>query len=324
MSRPKSKPSDLDLFNLANVEAPAPKKQRARRIAWKDLTGLRMAGEGAHCTVHTAELDGKAVAVKLLKAEHKGDKVAERDLECEAELMMGMNHTNVLRCVGSGVADDCTFLVMERLDSTLAQSLAKSDASRGAAFMRLRPTSGKKANQWPLDRVLKIAEQLARAMVYIHDEAYPDHHLLHRDLKPDNVGFAADGRVVLFDFGLAKLIPRVEKDNEPTAMTGKTGSARYMAPEVALSKPYDGKADVHSFAMILYQMAAHEKPFSGMDLEMLYTQVIYGGQRPKIPKQWPDGLRNLLKACWHPDPQLRPNFDEVVQRLVQLQQEDES
>ena len=66
------------------------------------------------------------------------------------------------------------------------------------------------------------------------------------------------------------------------------------------------------------QMAAHEKPFCGMDLEMLYTDVVYGGQRPKIPKQWPDGLRSLLKACWHPDPQARPEFAEVLQRLEEL------
>ena len=61
--------------------------------------------------------------------------------------------------------------------------------------------------------------------------------------------------MLLFDFGLAKLIPRAAgPDDAPVEMTGKTGSARYMAPEVALSRPYNEKADVHSFAMILYQV----------------------------------------------------------------------
>eukprot|EP00966_Prymnesium_polylepis_P113891 2632356-Prymnesium_polylepis.2 len=147
-------------------------------------------------------------------------------------------------------------------------------------------------------------------------------------------------------------------------MTGKTGSARYMAPEVALSLPYNEKADVrrtprgtcasmhlrhpalhsglrappcarclslkcgldnlvvrscdcqvHSFAMILYQLLSHEKPFSGMDLEMLYTDVIYGGQRPKVPRQWPASMRDLLRDCWHPDPDCRPPFCAVLRRI---------
>jgi len=306
LTRPKSKPSDLNLANMDKVE-PQQKKKRAA-IHWHDLKDLRFAGEGAHCTVHTATLDGKPVAVKLLKQEQRSDPVAIRDLECEAELMAGMTHEHVMKLIGSGVQDDCTFLVMERLHSTLAETLAKTSR---AIF------PGRAARkQWPVSRSLAVAEQLARAMVYVHDEAYPDHALLHRDLKPDNIGFADDGRVLLFDFGLAKLIPRqCGPHDEPVEMTGKTGSARYMAPEVALSKPYNGKADVHSFAMILYQMAAHEKPFSGMDLEMLYTDVIYGGARPKIPKQWPASLSSLLKDCWHPDPDCRPDFSEVRRRL---------
>jgi len=222
-----------------------------------------------------------------------------------------MSHRHVMAFIGSGVADNCTFLVLERITSTLSQSLESAKmgwfASRAAK------------KQWSLRRVLLIAEQLTQAMVYIHEEAYRGHALLHRDLKPDNIGFADDGRLLLFDFGLAKLLPLQSTDDaNPVEMTGKTGSARYMAPEVALSRPYNTKADVHSFALIVYEMAAHEKPFSGMDLEMLYTDVIYGGRRPRMPKQWPGGFRDLLKDCWHPEASRRPTFREVLERLQQL------
>jgi len=199
--------------------------------------------------------------------------------------------------------------VLERLESTLGQSLTQSGRSLSQAVL------GRARKQWPITRSLSIAAQLARAMVYIHEKAYPEHLLMHRDLKPDNVGFAADGRVLLFDFGLAKLVPRGGRDAHAVEMTGKTGSARYMAPEVALSLPYNEKADVHSFAMILYQLLSHEKPFSGMDLEMLYTDVIYGGQRPKVPRQWPASMRDLLRDCWHPDPDCRPPFCAVLRRI---------
>jgi len=308
MSRPKSKPSDLNLAALEDAPEP-PKKKKKASIRWHDLKELCYAGEGAHCTVYLATLDGRPVAVKRLKRENRHDPVAVRDIECEAELMEGMSHENVMPLIGSGIVDDCTFLVMERLASTLSQSLSVTSKS----FFSGRTNR----KQWPVDRALQTARQIACAMVYAHDQAFPEHELLHRDLKPDNIGFGSDGRVILIDFGLAKLVPRTSSDRYPVEMTGKTGSARYMAPEVALSMPYNSKADVHSFAMILYQMAAHEKPFSGMDLEMLYTDVIYGGQRPKIPRQWPPSLRDLLRDCWHPNPDKRPPFRAIVQRIDQ-------
>ena len=214
MSRPKSKPSDLNLANMDQIEAPQKKKRAA--IHWNDLKNLRFAGEGAHCTVHTAELDGKPVAVEILKQEQRSDPVAIHDLECEAELMAGMRHQHVMKLVGSGFADDMTFLVMERLQSTLSETLAKSSHAifPGRAAKKQWPVSREPLarphveayrrprrgtfcrstqakSRLPRPRAagsLAVAEQIARAMVYVHDEAYPEHVLLHRDLKPDNIG----------------------------------------------------------------------------------------------------------------------------------------
>jgi serine/threonine protein kinase len=103
----------------------------------------------------------------------------------------------------------------------------------------------------------------------LHDEADAANVLLHRDLKPDNVGFLADGSLQLFDFGLATSVPR--QKGPPAAecgegggglgagavlpryrMTGHTGSVRYMAPEVATDLPYNQAVDTYSFAMILW------------------------------------------------------------------------
>lgn len=116
---------------------------------------------------------------------------------------------------------------------------------------------------------------------YLHDEADANKIILHRDLKPDNVGFLAEGSLQLFDFGLATSVPRQPSsssdpqggDSSSSAgegggggsvglgsgvvlpryrMTGHTGSVRYMAPEVATDMPYNQAVDTYSFAMILW------------------------------------------------------------------------
>jgi serine/threonine protein kinase len=77
---------------------------------------------------------------------------------------------------------------------------------------------------------------IANAMTYCQEEAIPDCMVLHRDLKPDNIGFTLSGTVKLLDFGLAKIVEHASaKSNEAYAMSGETGSLRYMAPEGKLA-----------------------------------------------------------------------------------------
>ena len=82
-------------------------------------------------------------------------------------------------------------------------------------------------------------------------------------MKPDNIAFAADGTLKIFDFGLCTCVRKrvSSNDSEAYEMTGNTGSLRYMAPEVALQQPYDKRADVYSFGIIVWQMARGKLPF---------------------------------------------------------------
>mmetsp|Transcript_22051 Transcript_22051/g.32894 ORF Transcript_22051/g.32894 Transcript_22051/m.32894 type:complete len:116 (-) Transcript_22051:12-359(-) len=105
-------------------------------------------------------------------------------------------------------------------------------------------------------------------------------------------------------------------------MTGKTGTALYMAPEVALSMPYNTKCDVHSYSMVLYELVSHRKPFGiGMDRETLITEVFILGARPPLSRKWakwPAALRLLLKDCWHEQAKCRPDFRTVLKRVESL------
>mmetsp|Transcript_27046 Transcript_27046/g.64980 ORF Transcript_27046/g.64980 Transcript_27046/m.64980 type:complete len:199 (+) Transcript_27046:1-597(+) len=163
--------------------------------------------------------------------------------------------------------------------------------------------------------VLKCARSLADALAYCHGRAVPNVMVLHRDLKPDNVGFTLDGTVKLIDFGLARIVENATVSNEVYEMSGETGSLRYMAPEVADSKPYNQKADVYSFGIILWELVALKKPYDGMNREEFYYRVVHGGERPVVNKKWPEDLTELMKSCWDAEVVQRPNFSDVVEIL---------
>jgi len=170
----------------------------------------------------------------------------------------------------------------------------------------------------PLRRALKVALQLAEALDYCHSGCFPGLRVLHRDLKPNNIGFLADGRLALFDFGLAKLW-RVGPDDgggtEVRPLTGNTGSLRYMAPEVALSKAYSHRAEVFAFATLVWQMVSHDRPYADCDVQSFYRRVCHAGERPKIPSGTPKDLTLLLEQCWHVDSSRRPEFAQIIPRL---------
>jgi len=164
--------------------------------------------------------------------------------------------------------------------------------------------------------VLRCARSIAAAMDYCHSDAIPGCMVLHRDLKPSNIGFTLDGKVKLIDFGLARIVDNASPDSDDVyEMSGETGSLRYMAPEVADCRPYNHKADVYSFGIILWEIVSFQKPFDGMSRDEFYARVVHGGERPVINKRWPTELSDLMQLCWDFTPDVRPNFAGVLERL---------
>lgn len=261
--------------SLGDLISPPP-----RCISWAEISELRYLGEGEFCTVWGATLDGSEVAVKVLKEEQNTNQLALDDLQRETQIMMGLSHPGILRVRGVGETEGKPFLVLDRLKATLIASLPRPPET--IPFWERRAA----ARRWPLSRALQCGLELAEALRHCHDDALPGFRLMHRDVKPDNIGFLDDGRLVLFDFGLAKLWQTScdEPADAPRQLTGQTGSARYMAPEVARSRPYGTSAEVYSFGILLWQLASHERPFAGMDMQRHARQVVDGGQRPPLKK----------------------------------------
>lgn len=114
----------------------------------------------------------------------------------------------------------------------------------------------------------------------------------------------------IFDLGLAREFGLAEKTSDGMyKMSADTGSPRYMAPEVALGKPYNEKVDTYSFGILLWEMLALEAAFEGFTMNMFKKKIIEGGCRPVPDKKWPVDIQKLLRRSWSKNTN-RPSMDE--------------
>ncbi|KAL7564719.1 hypothetical protein ACA910_010134 [Epithemia clementina (nom. ined.)] len=157
--------------------------------------------------------------------------------------------------------------------------------------------------------------EIASALAYLHESG-----VIFRDLKPNNIGFL-NGHVQLFDFGLSRELPDCDLI-EPFEMSGKVGTLRYMAVEVACHQHYNVSADVFSWAMVAYEVLTCNKPFAGWTREMHADLVCRRGMRPDLNPtsepgggDIPAGMHPLMQACWDQDPYQRPPMRAVVSQV---------
>lgn len=319
-------------------------------LQWRQLQNVEYLTDGGNSWIHTAVFQGKPVVVKTLKPECQDVAVAINEIEAELAIHSRLSHPNIVELIGAGTTSrGVRFVVLERLDGgTLTQMLGYDTRIRD----RRRRFWRKK--QLSFQDVIRIARSIAAAMKYCHEEAIPGCIVLHRDLKPDNIGtrdwdavfpfnclspvfavthlmnylfhalgFTLDGTVKLYDFGLAKVIENASVNSDDVyTMSGETGSLRYMAPEVADGLPYNHTADVYSFAIVLWELHAGKKPFDGLNRESFYERIVHGGERPHMHRKWPQVFKDLLSQCWDDDIQNRPKFSAIVERLDGMLEKD--
>lgn len=178
-----------------------------------------------------------------------------------------------------------------------------------------------------LSERLDVAQQLADAIAYLHSE-----NVLHRDLKPDNIGFDIHGDLKVFDFDIARVCPtsvesgvgvtsrRVnsKQEEETFLMTQKVGSPRYMSPECARREPYNLKADVYSYAVLAHQILTLQKPYDDISDEDHDDFVFFKGVRPHIPMALPNNTKQLLHCAWSHNISERPSM-EIVRQTFSLE-----
>jgi len=286
-----------------------------RVVEWGQFASPKYLGAGEFAIVHAEVLDGRPVALKILAPTKREDPAAVRGLKREVMIMTLMDHPNVLKGLAIGYEGGRPFMVLDQLKSVLAAELP-TDPNATLFFTRR-----KQLKAWPLTRAVRCALDLAKALEYCHDAAFVGYRVLHRDIKPDNMGFVGDGNLVLFDFGLAALWQlkddEMSKSDDARPLTGDTGSLRYMAPEVANSMRYNYKAEMFSFATVVWEMCAHRKPYTDF-LPLHMPAVLARGVTPKLNQKWPAQLREMLSQCWELEASMRPDFSQIVPQLEVL------
>lgn len=294
----------------------APLPQIDYAINYDLLRNREYLTDGTNNWIHTAVMHKQPVVIKELKPECEDDIRAINEIEEELEIHSKLSHRHICALRGAGVSAKGTrFIVLERLDGgTLGQLFGYRARIRD----RRKRFARRKKKMSSMD-TLRCALAIAESMDYCHRSAIPGCMVLHRDLKPDNIGFTLDGTVKVIDFGLATVVQDASPDSDQVYnLSGETGSLRYMAPEVADARPYNHKVDVYSFGMIVWELLSYEKPFEGLNRQQFYERVVHGGERPPLSRRMPVKWAQLITQCWSPDSEQRPEFRSIAETLTEM------
>jgi len=255
----------------------------------------RFLGQGGMGRVYEAQdiaLD-RLVAVKLLSGYATENPSADDRFRREAQAAARISSRNAVVVYDVGVEGGQPYLVMERLD--------------GVALNRILTAS---AGPLPEDVVRAVVWGMCAGLAAAHDVG-----IVHRDVKPGNVFLCRDGRVVLVDFGIARLI-EAGMLTQPDMLVG---TPLYMAPEAVRGLSVGPQADLYSLGCVMYRMLSGEEPFAGGDgsaYGILFAKV--NQPPPTLRDRWgvnPE-LASMVDRLLEREPQLRPSgANEVALRL---------
>lgn len=214
-------------------------------------------GRGAMGVVYKA-LDptiGRTVALKTMRLDVHGLDAQEmvRRFQNEARAAGVLNHPNIVTIYDAGEQDGIFYIAMEFIEGTTLHELL--------AEKRVLAT----------DEVLQLTRQICRGLDYAHSNG-----IVHRDIKPANIMITANGSVKIMDFGIAKSGGQVTN-------TGQVlGTPNYMAPEQVKGRQLDGRSDLFSLGVILYEMLTGEKPFVGQNVTTIIYKIV--NENPITPR----------------------------------------
>jgi serine/threonine protein kinase/dipeptidyl aminopeptidase/acylaminoacyl peptidase len=274
---------------------------------------LQIIGGGGMGVVYKAEdiKLGRRVALKFLPEELANDAVAMERFKREARAASALNHPNI--CTIHEVEEHAgqPFIVMELLEGqTLRELIAAAEAPS--------PRTGAQKGPLQFETLLDIALQIAEGLDAAHQKG-----IIHRDIKPANMFVTTHGQVKILDFGLAKLQESEIPDLKPPTViglqrqqgsdliltrTGVTiGTAGYMSPEQIRGEKLDARTDLFSFGLVLYEMAARQRAFTGETAPILNTAILNHTPTPvrDLNPETPANLERIINKALEKDRELR-------------------
>lgn len=259
-------------------------------VKLQEVTLVKRLALGPLSEVYAAVWRETKVAVKLLMpregvVDHLEEAV--RNFRREIWVMNCLKHPNILTLIGASLTPSCYVLVMEYM-------------TNGSLYEYLRDAD----NFFPHQLVLTAALDIAAGMAYVHAAG-----ILQRDLKSKNCLLSDNLVVKVADFGLARFA-------KPGSAYTFVGTPFWAAPEIIRHEEYSEKADVYSFAIVLWELVERKDPYGTLNAFQVPLQVANDGLRPAdFSRSAPLGLEPLMKQCWDSDPEQRPPFSEIAETL---------
>ncbi|MDH3531265.1 MAG: serine/threonine protein kinase, partial [Acidobacteriota bacterium] len=246
-----------------------------------------MVGAGGMGEVYLAKDTqlGRDVALKILRPEFCLDEDRVKRFLYEARSVSGLNHPGIITIHEIVESGRHLFIATEFVDGETVRGKIES----GSLDLRA---------------AIVIAEQVADALAVAHEA-----QIIHRDVKPENIMVRKDGIVKILDFGLAKpLVASGEKSGDEHLLVETQpglviGSVRYMSPEQARGKETDGRTDIWSLGVVLYEMITGVTPFDGESISDQLAALIHS--EPKPLEGITPRLDEIIRKCLRKDPSER-------------------
>src|SRR5947199_3772036 len=236
-------------------------------------------GRGAMGIVYKAAdpVIGRTVAVKTIRLSEEGTGLKHDELlarfQTEARAAGLLTHPNIVVVFDAGEEDGLYYITMELVEGKSLQALLDGGHS------------------FPLPRTLRILDQTCSALQFAHER-----NVVHRDIKPANLMLTADDTVKITDFGTAKILQFGSTHQTSHVMS----TPSYMSPEQVKGRAVDGRSDIFSLGVMLYEMVTGEKHFPGQHITTVIYKIV--NEEPVPPKQV--------------DPTIHPGISAVVMRAL--------
>lgn len=247
---------------------------------------------GSYGDLYKGTYCSQEVAIKVLKPERVNSDM-QKEFAQEVFILRKVRHKNVVQFIGACTKPPNLYIVTEFM-------------SGGSVYDYLHKQKG----VFKLPTLLKVAIDVSKGMNYLHQN-----NIIHRDLKGANLLMDENEVVKVADFGVARV------KAQSGVMTAETGTYRWMAPEVIEHKPYDHKADIFSFGVVLWELLTGKLPYDHLTPLQAAVGVVQKGLRPAIPNDTHPKLVELLVKCWEQDPASRPDFSEIITILQKFAKE---
>lgn len=250
---------------------------------------MRVVGRGSYgeVTLVKHRRDGKQYVIKKLNLRNASSR-ERRAAEQEAQLLSQLKHPNIVTYKESWEGGDgLLYIVMGFCEG-------------GDLYRKLKEQKGQLL---PESQVVEWFVQIAMALQYLHEK-----HILHRDLKTQNVFLTRTNIIKVGDLGIARVL-----ENHGDMASTLIGTPYYMSPELFSNKPYNYKSDVWALGCCVYEMATLKHAFNAKDMNSLVYRIIEG-KLPPMPKVYSAELAELIRTMLSRRPEERPSVRSVLRQ----------